>query len=305
MFSFILNRLLTLIPVALGVVIIISLMIHLVPGDPVDLMLGDFATAEAKQLVRTQLGLNLPIYQQIFKYIEGLFHGNLGKSLIYNRPVLSLLLERLPPTLELALASLLVAIVMGLPLGVLGALRKDRFSDHLAMTFALLGVAIPNFWLGPMLILLFSIHMNMLPVSGMGNWTHFILPALTIGTSLAAIISRMARNSILDTLREDYVRTARAKGAHPFFVIFKHVLRNASLPLVTILGLQFGVLLTGAVVTEKIYDWPGLGTLILDALGNRDYPLVQGCVLFFSSGYLIVNLVTDLFYKVVDPRVKF
>lgn len=280
-------------------------MIHLVPGDPVDLMLGDFASLEAKEWVRTQLGLNLPIHQQLFKYIENIFRGQLGNSLIYNRPVLDLLTERLPATLYLALTSLAVAIFMGLPLGLLGALRKDRFQDYFAMTFALLGVAIPNFWLGPMLILLFSNQLNLLPVSGTGHWTHFILPSLTIGTSLAAIISRMTRNSVLDTIREDYVRTARAKGAHPFTVIFKHVLRNASLPLVTIVGLQFGVLLTGAVVTEKIFDWPGLGTLILEALGNRDYPVVQGCVLFFSSGYLIVNLVTDIFYRIVDPRVKF
>ncbi len=304
MFVLVIKRIASLIPIAIGVVIAVSLMIHLIPGDPVDRILGDLASAEAKEQVREQMGLNLPFSQQLVRYFNGIIQGDLGQSLIYNRPVLDLLVERIPGTLELACLSLLLAIFLGVPLGVIGAVWKDKIQDQLAMTISLLGVAIPNFWLGPMLILLFSIKLNLFPVSEKGDWTSYILPALTIGTSLAAIISRMTRNSLLDVLREDYIRTARAKGVGFASIVFKHAFRNAALPLVTIVGLQFGVLLTGAVVTEKIFDWPGLGTLILDGLGNRDYPLVQGCVLMFSAVYLVVNLLTDIVYKLVDPRVK-
>lgn len=304
MFVLIIKRIASLIPIAVGVVVAVSLMIHLIPGDPVDRILGDLASAEAKAQVREQMGLNLPFSQQLIRYFKGIIQGDLGLSLIYNRPVLDLIVERIPGTLELACLSLLLALFLGISLGVIGAVWKDKIQDQIAMTLSLLAAAVPNFWLGPMLILLFSLKLNLLPVSEKGDWTSYILPALTIGTSLAAIISRMTRNSLLDVLREDYIRTARAKGVGFTSIVFKHAFRNAALPLVTIVGLQFGVLLTGAVVTEKIFDWPGLGTLILDGLGNRDYPLVQGCVLMFSAIYLIVNLLTDIVYKLVDPRVK-
>lgn len=304
MLNFILKRLLSLIPIAMGVVTIVSLMIHLVPGDPVDRILGDFASSEAKELLRAQLGLNLSIPEQVLRFFKDLAQGDLGQSLIYNRSVQSLILERLPATIQLAICALLLAIFIGIPLGTISALGKDKIQDQVAMTFSLLGIAIPNFWLGPMLILVFAIKLDLLPVSEKNGFLSFILPSLTIGTALAAIISRMTRNTLLDTLREDYIRTAKAKGVHPKIIVLKHALRNAALPLVTIIGLQFGVLLTGAVVTEKIFDWPGLGTLILEALGNRDYPLVQGCVLIFSTIYLLVNLLTDLVYKFIDPRVK-
>jgi peptide/nickel transport system permease protein len=304
MFSFVIKRLLTLIPIVVGVVCIVSLMIHLVPGDPIDRILGDFATSEAKDALRDQLGLNLSIPQQLLSFFNRLLHGDLGQSLIYNRTVTSLIFERFPATVELALCALFIALCIGIPLGTLSAVKKDSFQDHLAMMLSLLGIAIPNFWLGPMLILIFSIKLNLLPVSEKTGFASYILPSLTIGTALCAIISRMTRNTLLDALGEDYVRTAKAKGVHPAIILFKHTLRNAALPLVTIVGLQFGVLLTGAVVTEKIFDWPGLGTLMLDGLGNRDYPLVQGCVLVFSTLYLLVNLLTDIVYKIVDPRIK-
>lgn len=304
MLNFIIKRLFSLLPIGAGVVCIVSSMIHLIPGDPIDRILGEFATAEAREALRTQLGLNLSIPQQLYRFFESLIHGDMGQSLIYNRSVSSLIWERFPSTMELAICALILALLLGIPLGIIGAVKKDKFQDQAAMTFSLLGISVPNFWLGPMLILVFAIKLDLLPVSEKTGFSSFVLPSVTIGTALAAIISRMTRNTLLDIMREDFIRTAKAKGVHPFFVVFKHGLRNAALPLVTIVGLQFGVLLTGAVVTEKIFDWPGLGTLMLDALGNRDYPVVQGCVLIFSMIYLLVNLLTDILYKVIDPRVK-
>ncbi len=279
-------------------------MIHLVPGDPIDRILGDFASLEARENLREQLGLNLSVPHQIFRFFEGILHGNLGQSLIYNRTVTSLILERIPATMQLAITALLIAIMIGVPLGILSSLGKDKAQDQIAMTLSLLGIAVPNFWLGPMLILIFAIKLDLLPVSERTGFLSLILPSLTIAVALASILSRMTRNTLLDTLSEDYIRTAKAKGVRRSIIVLKHALRNAALPLVSIIGLQFGVLLTGAVVTEKIFDWPGLGTLILDALGNRDYPLVQGCVLVFSMIYLFVNLLTDLVYKVIDPRIR-
>jgi peptide/nickel transport system permease protein len=218
--------------------------------------------------------------------------------------VTELIAERVQPTVELAVVSLIVALCLSIPLGIVSALKAGKPLDYTAMGFALLGVAIPNFWLGPMLVLLFSLELGWLPVSERGGALSYVLPAITLGTALAAILSRMTRNSMLDNMKEDYVRTARAKGNPERTVIGKHVFRNAALPLVTIVGLQFGVLLTGAIITERIFDWPGLGSLILDGINNRDYPVVQGCVLVFSATYLIVNLVTDLSYALVDPRIK-
>lgn len=304
MLNFIAKRLISLIPIVFGVVCIVSLMIHLIPGDPIDRIVGDFTTQEAKEALRAQLGLNLSFVDQLLIFFKKILHGDLGISLIYNRPVLDMISERFFATVELALGSLVFALLFGIPLGTLGAVKKNKTLDKLAMTFSLLGIAIPNFCLGPIFIYIFSLKLNLLPVSERTNFASYILPCLTIGIALAAIISRMTRNTLLDTLGEDYVRTAKAKGVHPALVVLKHALRNAALPLVTIVGLQFGVLLTGAVVTEKIFDWPGLGTLMLEALGNRDYPVVQGCILIFSTLYLLVNLLTDLMYKIVDPRVR-
>ena len=292
------------VPVGLGVVAIVSLLILTVPGDPVDTLLGPYATADEKEELRTELGLDQPAHVQVANYYKMIFSGTLGQSLIYRKPVETLIAERVQATVELAVVSLIVALLISLPLGILSALKAGKPLDFAAMGFALAGVAIPNFWLGPMLILLFSLELGLLPVSERGDWTTYVLPAITLGTALAAVLSRMTRNSMLDNMQEDYTRTARAKGARETVVIGKHVLRNASLPLVTIVGLQFGVLLTGAIITERIFDWPGLGTLILDGINNRDYTLVQGCVLVFSFSYLVVNLLTDLAYAVVDPRIK-
>jgi len=298
------KRILSLIPVALGVIIIVTLMIHLVPGDPIDAMLGEYATHEDKEAMRHALSLDLPIAQQVVHYIKSVFSGDLGSSLIYKRQVTDLLLERIPATIELALCALGVALLISIPLGVISSVKAGTPIDFAAMSFAVSGVAIPTFWLGPLLILLFAVNLGWLPVSERSGWDSYILPSLSMGTALAAALSRMTRNSMLDTLREDFVRTARAKGCSEFRVIMNHAFRNASLPLVTVIGLQFGVLLTGAIVTERIFDWPGIGSLLIEAINNRDYPLIQGCVLLFSFSYLLVNLLTDLTYSWVDPRIR-
>lgn len=304
MLTFIIQRLLALIPVGLGVVAIVSMLIHAVPGDPADSILGPYATAEEKAALKHDMGLDRPFTQQLADYFGKIAHGDLGTSLVYRKPVTELIGGRIQATVELAVCAMIVALMVSLPLGIISALKQGKPLDFAAMGFALTGIAIPNFWLGPMLILLFSLELGWLPVSERAGFSSYILPAASLGTALAAILSRMTRNSMLDNLKEDYVRTARAKGNKERVVVLKHVLRNASLPLVTIVGLQFGVLLTGAIITERIFDWPGLGSLILDGINNRDYPLVQGCVLVFSGTYLLVNLLTDLSYAIVDPRIK-
>jgi peptide/nickel transport system permease protein len=305
MLVFVLRRLLALVPVGLGVVAVVSLLIHVVPGDPADAILGAYATDTEKAELRHTMGLDQPFGAQLVGYYGRLAHGDLGTSLVSRQPVAALIAERVRPTAELALAAMTVALLVSLPLGLISALRAGRPLDYAAMGFALTGIAIPNFWLGPMLVLLFALKLGWLPVSERGpELRYYVLPALSMGFALAAILSRMTRNATLDNLREDYVRTARAKGAPEALVVLKHVLRNAALPLVTVVGLQFGVLLTGAIITERVFDWPGLGSLILDGINNRDYPLVQGCVLVFSATYLVVNLLTDLTYAVIDPRIK-
>jgi peptide/nickel transport system permease protein len=290
--------------VTIGVVTAVALLIHVVPGDPADMMLGPFATASDKAQLHRELGLDQSFAVQLWTYLVNVFHGDLGKSLVYNKPVISLIALRWWPTAQLAILALVVALSISLPLGIISALRAGKPLDYAAMALAMTGIAIPNFWLGPMLVLLFSLKLGWLPVSERGSAASYVLPALTLGIALAAILSRMTRNSMLDHLREDYARTARAKGNKESTVILKHVLRNAALPLITVVGLQFGVLLTGAIITERIFDWPGLGTLILEGINNRDYPLVQGCVLVFSCTYLLVNLLTDLTYAFVDPRIQ-
>jgi ABC-type dipeptide/oligopeptide/nickel transport system permease component len=293
-----------LLPVGLGVILIVSLLIHCVPGDPADMALGPYATEVERAAYKQSLGLDRPLIHQIGDFYVRLFQGDLGQSTIYHKPVIELIGTRIPATLELALCAMAIAIFLSLPLGIISALKKGRWQDYVAMGFALTGIAIPSFWLGPMLVLVFAVEWGWLPVSERLGWTSYVLPSFSLGLALSGMLSRMTRNSMLDHFKEDYVRTARAKGALESTVILKHVLRNASLPLVTVVGLQFGVLLTGAIITERIFDWPGLGSLILDGINNRDYPVVQGCVLVFSMTYLIVNLLTDLAYACVDPRIK-
>jgi peptide/nickel transport system permease protein len=283
---------------------LVFLLIHLVPGDPVSVMLGDWASPADEQALRTQLGLDKPLWQQYLAYFGGLLQLDLGSSLFFQQPVAELLMARLPMTTYLAVMSLLIAVLMAFPLGMWAALRAGQWPDYAAMTVALVGVSIPNFWLGPMLILLFSIALAWLPVSGADQPWAWVLPAVTLGTALAAILARMLRASLLEIFHEDYIRTARAKGLTRARVYGVHALRNALLPVVTILGLQLGTLLGGAVITEVVFDWPGLGQLLVESIQRRDYPVVQGCILIISLAYILVNALTELVYAWLDPRIR-
>lgn len=298
------NRLLYTLPVLWLVVSVVFLLIHLVPGDPILQMLGEGAPATDVAAVRHTYGLDVPLGRQYLNYWKGVLHGDLGKSLRFNQSVSRLILQRYPFTLQLTIAALLVAIIIAIPAGVRSAQRRGKWDDKLLSVVSLFGLSFPNFALGPILILLFAIKVGLLPVSGSGSVAHLVLPAITMGGSLAAILTRMVRTSMLEELSQDYIRTARAKGLPERTVVYRHALRNAMLPVVTVLGLQFGALLAGAIVTEKIFSWPGIGRLTIDAIGTRDYSLVQGCVLAIGLTYVIVNLMTDLAYSLVNPRVR-
>jgi peptide/nickel transport system permease protein len=304
MLSYIARRLLLLIPVLWGVVTLVFFLIHMIPGDPVDIMLGDHAVAADKQALRRNLGLDRPLPEQYLGYLADVARGDLGLSIHNRRPVLSMILERFPASAELMAGAMLVALLIALPLGIIAALRPHGLLDGTAMLVSLLGISIPNFWLGPLLIILFSIQLGWLPVNERGGLDHLILPAVTLGTALAAILARMVRASLLEVLDEEYMVNARAKGLPAHMVVLKHALRNALIPVITIVGLQVGVLLSGAIITEAIFDWPGLGTLLLEGIYTRNYPLVQGCILFIAAVYVVVNLVTDIAYAWADPRVR-
>lgn len=302
---YILRRVLLLIPVVLGVATAVFFIIHLIPGDPVEIMLGEQAQAADREQLRKTLGLDRPVLEQYVRFLGGLAKGDLGRSLHHRRGVAGLVLERLPATLELGAAAMAIALAVALPLGILAAARARSWLDHGSMVSSLLGVSIPNFWLGPMLIALFSLRLNWLPPSGRGGIEHLILPALTLGTSLAAILARMTRASLLEALPRDFVRTARAKGLAEWAVLVRHGLRNALLPVVTAAGLQTGAVLSGSVITESIFAWPGIGRLTIEAIAARDYPLVQGCVLAIALTYVALNLITDVVYTLCDPRVRY
>ena len=302
--NFLLRRLLLLIPVLWGVATLVFLLLHFIPGDPVDLMLGDSALGTDREILRDQLGLNDPLIVQYLRYFGDLLQGDWGTSFFSKKPVFEEIMERVPATMELMLGAMVVTILVAMPLGLIAAVNKGTWIDQGAMIFSLLGVSIPNFWLGPMLILLFSIHFDLLPVNERGGLEHLILPALTLGTSLASILARITRSSVVETLQAEYIRTARSKGISELRILFRHALRNALIPIVTVIGLQVGVLLSGAIITEAIFDWPGLGNLLISAINSRNYPLVQGCVLFIAGSYVIVNLVIDLLYAYLDPRIR-
>ncbi len=283
---------------------LVFFLIHLVPGDPVAVMLGDWASPADETVLREQLGLNLPIGVQYWKFISGVMQFDLGQSLFFQQPVSELIAERFPMTLQLAVMALLVAVLISFPLGLWAALRAGKWPDHLSMSVSLVGVSVPNFWLGPMLILFFSLWLAWLPVSGADQPLSWILPAITLGTALAAILARMLRASLLEVLHEDYIRTAQAKGLPGRLIYGKHALMNALLPVVTILGLQLGTLLGGAVITEVVFDWPGLGQLLVESIQRRDYPVVQGCILVISVAYITINGLTELVYAWLDPRIR-
>jgi len=298
------RRIVTLVPTVLGVVTLVFLLVHLVPGDPVDVMLGETANPADKAALRAELGLDRPLAEQYLGYLAGVARGDLGRSILYRRPVAELLAARIPATLELSAAALAVALILAVPLGVAAARRKDTAVDRGSLVASLLGVSIPNFWLGPLLVLAFSVHLRWFPVSGRAGWASLVLPAVTLGTALAAMLTRMLRSSLVEVLGAEYLTAARARGVGEGRVLWVHALRNALLPVITVLGLQMGSLLSGAVVTEAVFSWPGLGTLLLQAIHGRDYPLVQGCVLVISLGYVGVNLLADWAYRWADPRVR-
>ncbi len=299
-----LNRLLYTLPVIWLVVSVVFLLIHLVPGDPVQQMLGEGAASADLAAARHAYGLDVPLGQQYVNYWRGVLHGNLGLSLRYQQGVGALIAARYPATLRLTIAALLVAIALAIPAGVYSATHRNRWSDRLLSFVSLLGLSFPNFALGPVLILFFSVYLGWLPVSGSGSLAHLVLPALTMGGALAAILTRMVRTAMLEELGQDYVRTARAKGLRERTVVYRHALRNAMVPVITVLGLQFGALLAGAIVTETIFSWPGIGRLAIQAISNRDYYLVQGCILAIGLTYVVVNLLTDLLYSAVNPRIR-
>jgi ABC-type dipeptide/oligopeptide/nickel transport system permease component len=305
MIRYISIRLLFALPALWLILTMVFLLAHVVPGDPVAQMLGEGARAEDLTQLRHALGLDLPLPVQYGRYLSGVLHGNLGESFRFQQPVLKVVAEHYPATLELALVALLICALIGIPAGVLAAHKRGERTDHAVAVLTLFGLSVPNFALGPVLILLFSVVLGWLPVSGRGGISHLILPAFTLGAALAAILTRMVRTSVIEELSADYVRTARAKGVSESGVLFRHALRNALIPILTILGLQFGTLLAGTIVTESIFSWPGIGRLAVQAIGARDYPLLQGCILLIAVSYVFVNLLTDLVYAVVDPRVRF
>lgn len=304
MFNYIFARIFSAAMVIIGVVFIVFMLIHMVPGDPVEVMLGESATAVDREALRKSLGLDQSIAQQFYQFLNGVLHFDLGNSLHSRKPIAELISARIVPTVQLTLASLLVAFLIAFPLGIIAALKKDRMADTAAMTFSLLGIAIPNFLMGPLLILLFSVSLGWLPVSGKSGLDSLVLPALTLGTALAAILSRMIRASLLEVLHEDYIRTAKAKGLSRFRIVVLHAMRNALLPVITLIGLQFGALLAGAVITEMIFSWPGLGQLTIESIQKRDYPVVQACILLISTTYVVINTLTDIAYGLLDPRIR-
>ena len=299
------KRLLMMIPVLLGVTLIIFTMLHFSPGDPAAQILGDGATLEQISKLHKELGLDDPFFIQYFRYLTKLvFHSDWGTSYSMGGSVLTIILERFPSTLQLAVISIAIATVIGIVAGIISAVFQYSIFDHVATVISLMGAAMPNFWQGMMMILLFSVVLRWLPPSGMGGIKYWIMPTLTIGTSTSAGIMRMTRSSMLEVIRKDYVRTARAKGQHEVVVIVHHAMRNALIPVLTTIGLSFGRMLGGAVLTESIFGIPGLGSLIVNAIKARDYPLVQGGVLFIAIAFGFVNLIVDLLYALVDPRIR-
>ncbi len=297
-------RLVYTIPVVWLVVSLVFLLIHLVPGDPIQQMLGEGARVADVAALRHSYGLDLPLGTQYVRYWRGVLHGDLGRSLRLNDSVTHLVLTRYPYTVSLTLAALVLALLLAIPAGVAASLYRGRWQDHLLGGVSLLGLSFPVFALGPLLILLVSIRLGWLPVSGAAGPEYLVLPAITMGSALAAILTRMVRTAMLEEMGQDYIRTARAKGLPERVVIYRHALRNALIPIITLVGLQFGALLAGAIVTEKIFSWPGIGQLTVSAISNRDYALVQGCILAIGLTYVLVNLLTDVAYVLVNPRIR-
>jgi ABC-type dipeptide/oligopeptide/nickel transport system permease component len=302
--SFFLRRILQLIPVLWGVGTIVFLLIHLVPGDPVDIMLGENALPASREELRANLGLDRPLPHQYVQFWKSLAMGDLGRSFISRRPVGELIKERLPATLLLALSALSLSVLLALPFGLLAAVFRNRWPDHILLLISILAVAVPSFWLAPLLMIFFSIELGWLPVSEFTGWRSLVLPSVTLGIGMCAVTMRMTRASLDEVLDRDYIRTARAKGLSEWSVFTKHSLKNALIPVITVIGLQLGGLLAGTVITETIFDWPGIGELLFRAIQSRDFPLVQGCVLTIACGYVFASTLADMAYRWANPKVE-
>ncbi|GAA0504492.1 glutathione ABC transporter permease GsiC [Tatumella terrea] len=305
MLNYFIKRLLGMIPTLIIVTVLVFLFVHLLPGDPARLQAGANADEAVVAMVRHRLGLDLPLPQQFWNYLVRLLHGDLGQSMVSQRPVSQEIAMRFMPTLLLTLTSMVWACVFGLIIGLISAVWRNRWPDKLGMLLAVSGISFPAFALGMLLMQIFSVQLGWLPTVGAGSWQHYILPSLTLGAGVAAVMARFTRSSFIEVMREDYMRTARAKGASEFSVIFKHGLRNAMIPVVTMMGLQFGFLLGGSIVVEVVFNWPGLGRLLIDSVSMRDYPVIQGEVLLFSFEFILINLLVDLLYAAINPAIRY
>ncbi|MEW5784965.1 MAG: ABC transporter permease [Bacillota bacterium] len=305
MFKYILKKLIMMIPILIGATIIVFLMLHLAPGDPVHLIVGPNITPEVYDQIYRSLGLDQPAVVQYFKFLRNVLQGNLGNSILQRRPVMEIIWQRLPVTLELSLAALLISFAIAIPAGVLAAVKRNTITDYTCMTGALIGMSMPTFWFGLLLLYFFAYKGGYFPVSGYGTWKHLVLPAFAMGLTDAAVTARMARSSMLEVIRQDYIRTARSKGLAEKVVIYQHALKNALIPIITLLGLRIGWIMGGSVILEKVFARPGLGSLMVDAIFARDYPIVQGSLLVLTTFIILGNILADILYAVVDPRIKY
>lgn len=304
MFDYFVRRLLQAVPVLLGVTIIVFSMVHLIPGDPAEILAGSNATVEDIQGIRQQIGLDKPLAEQYLIYMKNIFKGDLGTSIRTRRPVLQEIIPRYGNSLLLASSAVVIMLVIGISMGIVSAVKQGTWIDYVSMVISLFGVSMPVFWFGLMLMLVFSVQLGLFPTTGIGTFRHLVLPSLALGAHSTAVVARLTRSSMLEVIRQDYIRTARAKGLNEFSVIVQHALKNAMIPVVTIVFLRFGALLGGAVLAETVFAWPGIGLLMIEAIGNRDYPVIQGCVLMVSVSFILINLMTDLIYPLLDPRIN-
>ncbi len=305
MIKFLINRLSQILITALGVVTLTFFLIHLTPGDPIEVLLGEHALAIDRQTLKEALGLHLPIWQQYKIFIVNLFNGDLGTSMYTGKQVTDMITSRLPATIKLAISAMIFAITLGISLGIIAAANKDKLADKFTLFFSMIGFSMPSFWLGPLLIIIFSLWLGWFPISGNNGISSMVLPAITLGLGMASFTGRLTRNTLLETLNQDYIRTAKAKGCSQTRVLFLHALPNAMLPIVTVIFLQIGALLTGAIITEAVFSWPGVGSLIVDSLSRRDYPVIQGTVLFIAFVYMLMTLLSDITYAILDPRIRY
>ena len=305
MLNYVIKRLLGLIPTLFIVSVLVFLFVHMRPGDPARLIAGPEADAQVIELVRQQLGLDQPLYHQVWPYISNAVQGDFGLSMVSRRPVADEIASRFMPTLWLTITSMVWAVIFGVAAGISAAVWRNRWPDRLSMTIAVSGISFPAFALGMLLIQVFSVELGWLPTVGADSWQHYILPSLTLGAAVAAVMARFTRASFVDVLSEDYMRTARAKGVSETWVVLKHGLRNAMIPVVTMMGLQFGFLLGGSIVVEKVFNWPGLGRLLVDSVEMRDYPVIQAEILLFSLEFILINLVVDVLYAAINPAIRY